>query len=44
VVTEHAVGKHVRNILQKLDLPIAPADHRRVLAVLAHLRSRAGVG
>ncbi len=42
VVTEHAVGKHVRSILQKLDLPLAPSDHRRVLAVLAHLRSRAG--
>ena len=44
VVTEHAIGKHVRSILQKLDLPLAPADHRRVLAVLAHLRSRAGTG
>ena len=44
VVTEHAIGKHVRSILQKLDLPLAPADHRRVLAVLAYLKSRAGTG
>ncbi len=42
VITEHAVGKHVRSILQKLDIPLAPADHRRVLAVLTHLRSRGG--
>jgi DNA-binding NarL/FixJ family response regulator len=44
VVTEHAIGKHVRSILHKLDLPLAPADHRRVLAVLAYLKSRAGAG
>ncbi len=42
VVTEHAVEKHVRSILQKLGLPIAPSDHRRVLAVLAFLRNPAG--
>ena len=40
VVTEHAVEKHVRSILQKLDISINPSDHRRVLAVLAYLRSR----
>ena len=40
VITEHAVGKHVRSILQKLDLPLAPSHHRRVLAVLTHLGSR----
>jgi DNA-binding NarL/FixJ family response regulator len=40
VVTEHAVEKHVRRILQKLGIPVAPGDHRRVLAVLAFLRSR----
>jgi DNA-binding NarL/FixJ family response regulator len=37
VVTEDAVEKHVRSILRKLDIPVAPADHRRVLAVLAFL-------
>jgi DNA-binding NarL/FixJ family response regulator len=35
VVTEKAVGKHVNNIFTKLDLPVAPDDNRRVLAVLA---------
>lgn len=39
VVTEGAVEKHVTSILGKLDLPAAPGDHRRVLAVLALLRS-----
>jgi len=43
VVTEHAVAKHVRSILQRLDIPpLNPSDHRRVLAVLAYLRGRAG--
>ncbi len=43
VVTERAVAKHVRSILQKLHIPINPSDHRRVLAVLAYLRARAGL-
>jgi DNA-binding NarL/FixJ family response regulator len=38
VVTERAVEKHVTSIFSKLRLPTAPADHRRVLAVLAYLR------
>ncbi|MFG2434224.1 response regulator transcription factor [Streptomyces sp. NPDC048508] len=38
VVTEAAVGKHIGNILGKLDLPQAAGTHRRVLAVLAYLR------
>lgn len=38
VVTERAVEKHVTSIFGKLRLPAAPADHRRVLAVLAFLR------
>jgi DNA-binding NarL/FixJ family response regulator len=38
VVTEAAVAKHIANILHKLDLPPAAADHRRVRAVLAYLR------
>jgi DNA-binding NarL/FixJ family response regulator len=39
VVTERAVEKHVTGIFSKLNLPLAPQDHRRVLAVLAFLRS-----
>jgi DNA-binding NarL/FixJ family response regulator len=39
VVTEDAVEKHVRSILRKLDLPPTASKHRRVLAVLAFLRS-----
>jgi DNA-binding NarL/FixJ family response regulator len=39
VVTERAVEKHVTGIFSKLRLPPAAADHRRVLAVLAFLRS-----
>lgn len=39
VVSEAAVGKHIGNILGKLDLPPADGTHRRVLAVLAYLRS-----
>jgi DNA-binding NarL/FixJ family response regulator len=39
VVTERAVEKHVTSIFSKLDLPPAAEDHRRVLAVLAFLRS-----
>jgi DNA-binding NarL/FixJ family response regulator len=39
VVTEGAVEKHVRNIFTKLDLPPDDEQHRRVLAVLAYLRT-----
>ncbi|MFC8272350.1 response regulator [Streptomyces sp. NPDC057271] len=39
VVTEAAVGKHIGNILGKLDLPPAEETHRRVLAVLTYLRA-----
>ncbi len=38
-VTERAVEKHVTSIFGKLDLAPAPEDHRRVLAVLAFLRT-----
>lgn len=38
-VTEAAIGKHVGNILTKLDLPPAEDTNRRVLAVLAYLRA-----
>jgi DNA-binding NarL/FixJ family response regulator len=40
VVTERAVEKHVTSIFDKLGLMPAPDDHRRVLAVLAFLRSQ----
>jgi DNA-binding NarL/FixJ family response regulator len=36
-VTEKAIGKHSASIFTKLDLPPAPDDNRRVLAVLAWL-------
>jgi DNA-binding NarL/FixJ family response regulator len=42
VLTVGAVEKHVANILAKLRLPPSDDDHRRVLAVLAYLRSDAG--
>jgi len=37
-ITERTVEKHVKNIFGKLGLAECPEDHRRVLAVLAHLR------
>ena len=40
-VAEVTVGKHVGNILTKLDLPLTDDKNRRVLAVLTYLRSRA---
>jgi DNA-binding NarL/FixJ family response regulator len=39
VVSEAAIGKHVGNILAKLRLPQTDDTNRRVLAVLAYLRS-----
>jgi len=39
VVTERAVEKHVTSIFSKLDLTPTVEDHRRVLAVLAYMRS-----
>jgi DNA-binding NarL/FixJ family response regulator len=39
VVTETAVSKHIRSIFAKLGLYPEDAGHRRVLTVLAHLRS-----
>ena len=42
VVGDAAVGKHVGNILAKLDLPPDDGVHRRVQAVLAYLRGQAG--
>jgi len=39
VITERAVQKHITNIFEKLGLTASGDDHRRVLAVLAFLRS-----
>jgi DNA-binding NarL/FixJ family response regulator len=39
VVTPGAVEKHISSIFGKLGLTATDDDHRRVLAVLAHLRS-----
>jgi DNA-binding NarL/FixJ family response regulator len=39
VVTDHAVEKHVNSILRKLGIGADPGEHRRVLAVLAFLRT-----
>ncbi|CUR57297.1 Two component response regulator containing a CheY-like receiver domain and an HTH DNA-binding domain [metagenome] len=39
-VTEGTVEKHVKSILQKLDLQETGADHRRVLAVITYLQAR----
>ena len=41
VLSEAAVGKHVGNILAKLDLPPDDATNRRVLAVLTYRKGMA---
>jgi len=37
-IADRTVEKHITAILTKLDIPDGPYDHRRILAVLAHLR------
>jgi DNA-binding NarL/FixJ family response regulator len=39
VITERTVETHIRSVFQKLDIHESPLSHRRVLAVLAYLRS-----
>lgn len=39
VLSERTVEAHVRHVLLKLDIPESEEGHRRVLAVLAHLRT-----
>lgn len=39
VLSTGAVEKHVQSIMAKLELPQSSSDHRRVLAVLAHLQA-----
>ncbi|OAI41493.1 LuxR family transcriptional regulator [bacterium SCGC AG-212-C10] len=39
VISERTVEAHVRRVLTKLAIPDSEVSHRRVLAVLAHLRA-----
>ncbi|RAX49694.1 DNA-binding response regulator [Arthrobacter sp. AQ5-05] len=39
-LTERTVETHGGNILAKFELPVAPQDHRRVLAVVTYLQSQ----
>jgi serine/threonine-protein kinase PknK len=39
-LADGTVEKHVRRVFEKLELPDAPDDHRRVLAVITFLGSQ----
>ena len=39
-LSERTVEAHVRHVLLKLGVPEGEDDHRRVLAVLAHVAAR----
>jgi DNA-binding NarL/FixJ family response regulator len=41
VITQRAVQKHVSSVFEKLGLPAGDDDNRRILAVLAYLRTGA---
>jgi hypothetical protein len=41
-LSERTVEAHVRHVLGELDMPESENDHRRVLAVLAHLGATQG--
>lgn len=41
VISDRTVESHVRRLFVKLDIPESANEHRRVLAVLAHLRGTA---
>jgi DNA-binding NarL/FixJ family response regulator len=41
VVSERTVEAHVSHVLSKLDIPESTSGHRRVLAVLAHVKATA---
>lgn len=38
VLSDRTVEAHIRHVLLKLDIPDSDEGHRRVLAVLTHLR------
>lgn len=39
-LTERTVETPVGNILSKLNFPVAPQDHRRLLAVITYLQAQ----
>lgn len=42
VITDNAVHEHIGNVFLKLGPSVGDSGHRRVRAVLAHLRRHAG--